>query len=80
MGETVMMQCPTNKPALATSIPAWMEKGPAWRFLYMAASFPRPMTVALAPPQAVPIKQEVATSVFPTVPRALTYTLCLGIV
>lgn len=37
--------------------------------------------VSLAPPQAVPIKQEVATTVFPTVPRALlTYALCLGIV
>lgn len=30
-----------------------------WRFLYVAASFPRPMTVGLAPPQAVPIEQEV---------------------
>ena len=57
-----------------------MEKGSVWRFSYMVASFARLMTVSLAPPQAVPMKQEVATPVLPTVPRALTYTLCLGIV
>lgn len=45
--------------------------------MYMAASFPR--TVALAPAQAVPIKQEGATSGFPTVPRTLMSGDCVSL-
>lgn len=62
---TIAFEC----RVLATSIPAWMEKGSVWRFSYLAASFPRSMTVSLGPPLAVPIKQEVATPVFPSCPQ-----------